>query len=283
MDLSERVAVLEERTRVKPKSFLDHVKEWGGVCTLIVALLYTFPLGVWDRFYLTKKARESAEILELREVALQVAKLDGDWARSAGSIPTPDLQTMASRAYGAEKTTILSGKIGALRKYKDRLTAPELVMLGYSISQMNKPTLTEELYATAFEKAKANGNTGLSADILRLRAFALLNSVDGLNLEKMRGLYSQSAALLAPLEADNYVLQTAFNLFEWSQIELAKGDWICGEVLVDMAIQKLADLPPFSPMVVQYKQQFGTTMNQYSQRPNQPANGCPDEVLAELK
>jgi hypothetical protein len=45
-DLMERVAALEERTRDKPKGLLDRIKEWSGVATAVLALLYTFPLGV---------------------------------------------------------------------------------------------------------------------------------------------------------------------------------------------------------------------------------------------
>lgn len=277
MELNERVAALEERTRERPKTILDQVKEWGGVATLVVALLYTFPLGVWDRFYLTTKAREAAEVADLRKVALEVARLDGDWARSAGSIPTPDLRTMATRAVGSQKVTLLTGKLEALERHKDQLTAPELVMFAYSVSQMNMPELTETIYATAFEKSEESGNVGLAADILRLRASALLGDVNGLDLEKMRELYSQSAELLAPLETDAFKLQYAFNVFEWSQIELTKGDWACGERLASIAGSTLASLPPLNPTILQYQQHFRMSMSQVSRGAGQPIDGCPEE------
>ncbi len=283
MSIEERVAILEERTRPKKKHLMDHVKEWGGVATLVVALLYTFPLGVWDRFYITTKAREAAQISNLRATAIQLAELDGDWAKSAGSIPTAELQTMAMRALGSKKIALLSDKLENLKQHEEKLTAPELILFAYSISQMNMPDLADRLYTTAYRKAQTDNNIGLSADILRLKAQAYLSRVTGLDLGRMRELYSNSVIQLMPLETDAFVLQTAFNLFEWAQIELAKGDWVCGQQLATLAMGKLSNLTPIGTPVMQYRQQFSMSLKQYVMQQDQPRIGCPANLLEFMK
>ncbi|WP_299739066.1 hypothetical protein [uncultured Roseobacter sp.] len=283
MDLQERVAVLEERTRPTSKSLLDHLKEWGGVGTLIVALLYTFPLGVWDRFYLTSKARAEAEIGELRLVALEIAKLDGDWARTAGGISTPELQTMATRAVGSQKTTLLTGKLDEIVKYQDQLTTPELVMFAYSVSQINMPELADSLYQKAFEKSEMDETIWLSADILRLRATSLLNKSIQFDIDEVRSLYGESAKLLASSKTDAFVLQLAFTLFDWATIEFTKGDWACGEILSHKALEKLDSLPAFNPVVAQYKRQFVMRIGKMSPHIELPRKDCSANLVSLVK
>jgi len=65
-DLIDRVSLLEERTKDKQKTVIDRVKEWSGVATAVFAILYTIPLGVWDRFVLTSEQRSEREVAELR-------------------------------------------------------------------------------------------------------------------------------------------------------------------------------------------------------------------------
>ena len=55
--VEERLAVLEERTKPAKKTLIDVIKEWGGVATAVIALLYSFPLGVWDRFVVPDRVR----------------------------------------------------------------------------------------------------------------------------------------------------------------------------------------------------------------------------------
>lgn len=42
----ERLAILEERTHPKPKSVVDRLKDWGGVASLVIAIAYSFPIGL---------------------------------------------------------------------------------------------------------------------------------------------------------------------------------------------------------------------------------------------
>lgn len=281
MNLRERVAALEERTQPKPKRLLDHLKDWGGVGTLIVALLYTFPLGVWDRFYLTQQAREAAEVRALRDTALELARLDTEWATRAGAIPTPDLQTMATRALGSQKVTLLTGKLAALEAHHNRLTAPELVMLAFSLAQMNQPALTAQLYDTALVKAQAAGNTGLAADILRLQATTLLDR-EAPDLDQVRALYTEAVAQLSAVRTDAFVLQAAFTLHQWAQTELAKGDRACGSALLGLARDRVASLPAFLPGVAQYQRQFAMPIDRFPRPAGQPQEGCPEEILQRL-
>ena len=53
----ERLAVLEERTKPKPRTIYDRIKDWAGVLTFVIAVLYTYPLGVWDIVTSAKQRR----------------------------------------------------------------------------------------------------------------------------------------------------------------------------------------------------------------------------------
>ena len=49
----KRISVLEERTAPKPKALVERITAWGGVATFLLAFLYTFPLGVWEKFWVS--------------------------------------------------------------------------------------------------------------------------------------------------------------------------------------------------------------------------------------
>ncbi len=53
----ERLAVLEERTKPKPRTIYDRIKDWAGVLTFVIAVLCTYPLGVWDIVTSAKQRR----------------------------------------------------------------------------------------------------------------------------------------------------------------------------------------------------------------------------------
>src|SRR4051812_33359565 len=90
----ERLAVLEERTAAKPKSLLDKVKEWGGIISLVIAVGYTFPLGLWDRFRTSPLEAEQRKIASARSIVLQSAQLFSDFGRTVSAIQDPRLRTM---------------------------------------------------------------------------------------------------------------------------------------------------------------------------------------------
>lgn len=84
-DFDSRLAVLEERTKPKEKTILDRIKDWSGVLTFVVAVLYTYPLGVWDRFVVTAEQQKIKEIGELRATIVRVTELDSETFRVIAS------------------------------------------------------------------------------------------------------------------------------------------------------------------------------------------------------
>jgi hypothetical protein len=65
LNVGRRLAVLEERTKPKPKSIVENITQWGGVATFLLALLYAFPLGVWDRVFVTPEDEVRSLIVKL--------------------------------------------------------------------------------------------------------------------------------------------------------------------------------------------------------------------------
>ncbi len=79
-----RLRVLRS-SRESPKSkfvqFGLFVKEWGGVATLMIALLWTAPLSWYDRIqsYIGEKARiEQIKVANVREILKKIAVLRAD-------------------------------------------------------------------------------------------------------------------------------------------------------------------------------------------------------------
>src|SRR3954469_20049152 len=106
--VDERLAALDERTTPKPKTLTDRVEDWAGVGTLAIALLYTFPLGVWDRFFVTEHQQRQKETDELRSLIVKLAEKDADLARAYFSITNEQVRAFFSRAMASMKSAIIS-------------------------------------------------------------------------------------------------------------------------------------------------------------------------------
>src|SRR5262245_15077333 len=95
---SERVAILEERTRPKQKSLLDRLKDRGGLVSLLAAVAYSFPIGLWDRFIVPEQTKRTQEIAELKNVVNHSTALMADGARALAGISDPYLYDVVGRA-----------------------------------------------------------------------------------------------------------------------------------------------------------------------------------------
>ncbi len=277
-----RLAVLEERTAPKPKSPIDHLKEWGGVATLVVALLYTFPLGVWDRFILTPKARVAAERAALRETALALADIDADYAVRFDGLKSQETRTFYSRAVSSKKYTIFTKNADAIERYAPTLEAAEIVLFAYTAGQAGRIELAERLFDAALVKAEADADVTLVSDIFRLKGALATADPNGIDLDRVRANYSQAVDTLKLIGTEGAGLQSSNSYFEWALFEMHFGDWGCGEALRDKALGKISGIQLVSPETEAYRAQYQQQFMIARQRPGQPADGCPKDIAARL-
>jgi hypothetical protein len=116
-DFDSRLAVLEERTKPKEKTILDRIKDWSGVLTFVVAVLYTYPLGVWDRFVVTAEQQKIKEIGELRATIVRVTELDSETFRVIASIADVQQQALMSQVQNARKSALLIPELPLVEKH----------------------------------------------------------------------------------------------------------------------------------------------------------------------
>jgi hypothetical protein len=101
-DVDRRLAVLEERTKPKPKSFVKNITQWSGVATFLLASLYTFPLGVWDRFFVSQEE-------EVRSLIVKLTDADTELFKISQSLPASQMFNI-SASVQAKKTALLLPK-----------------------------------------------------------------------------------------------------------------------------------------------------------------------------
>jgi hypothetical protein len=230
-DLDRRLCVLEERTKPKPKSIIDHITDWGGVATFMLALLYTFPLGVWDRFFVSP-------IDEERKLIIKLTDVDVEYFKTSQNLPI-DQQLALTLAARAKKTALLSADRAVVLKRQGAPLAAETELLGYQAYSIGDLQLATQLYDSSSNKAKADNNLLLQADIQRLQAELFVVAGAAGNLNKARQNYADSVKAFLSLNAQ---YQAALEVWEWANVESSLGSKACAYFLAQRAIQIIAPL-----------------------------------------
>src|SRR5262245_37815661 len=161
--LDRRLCVLEERTKPAPKSFVKAITEWSGVATFLLAFLYTFPLGVWDRFIVDP-------IKEERNLIVKLTEVDTELFKTSQNLP-PDQMFALELSMRAKKTALLLQNRELIKKKQGALSAIETELLAYQAGSVGDVELAMQLYDSAFKKAHAENKAFLVADIYRVQAF----------------------------------------------------------------------------------------------------------------
>ncbi|WP_421884623.1 hypothetical protein [Pacificispira sp.] len=272
MTLSERVHVLEERTRPKSKGLVDHVKDWGGVASLVIALLYSFPLGLWDRFIVSEKVRTAREISELRAVVEESTIILSDGARALSAIVDPSLRDMVQRALNTRLYIVMSRHKEALGRHIDAFTPPEALVIGYNFQITNQHEAAIDFFRFAKERAEADEVTRLEAVRMEAKLFFLPGNMQ--DRAKARQLYDAAAAQmhasLTPLNAGTYLTL----LSEWGMFELIDGDWMCGQEKIRAVHMTYPQFAPFLNDQGNFLRMIAQRTQPLARRPDQPAEGC---------
>src|ERR1700694_1044380 len=286
-DFDRRLAVLEERTKPKEKTILERIKDWAGVLTFVVAVLYTYPLGVWDRFVVTAEQQRIKELDSLRGTILRVTELDSETFRLIASIADAQQQALLSQVQNARKGTMLIPELPLVEKHYSELSAAELQLLGYQLNYLgDQGELVLRILDLASQKMiKAKNNLG-AADTYRTQA-QLYSSYGSLgpNLAKSRDLFKkafQVSLQVEPTRSLNIALGVAM---DWANLEALSGNWHCTEALGNWVIaQYQIQNPPYAAKMQSQLAQMAVTRkameaNSKSMPQSQPGGVCPKNIL----
>jgi len=273
MGVEERLAVLEERTRPKPKGWLDLLKEWGGAGSLAIALLYSFPLGVWDRFVVSREERAGRELAELRGVLDKASEIFVQGAEALGGLQDPTLYDLVTRSTNNRIFLVMEQREAAFSRRRADLRPTEQVMTGLLFATANKPARAVEFLEAVPETADP---------ILRAEAARQLAKIHFLpsrqqDADAARGQFRRGLDILGPERSPLAQGMRLDLLGEWGGMEMRFGDWSCGQRLINDSIRQatslgdmLGDRGNTLRLLVQEAQSL-------QRAPGQPAAGCPVE------
>jgi hypothetical protein len=249
----------------------------------VLALLYTFPLGVWDRVVVTPEQRRDSRVAEVRNAIVQLAEFEASTARSYGSISDPTVRAYFSRAMGSQRAAMLFRIEPMIAGIENRLSVPELILLAYNLAQAGKAARADALYGQALRLAAGDDvPVTLRADIHRMRAQLVATLPGGLDLGRLRADYRTNLGLLMATRSPGLMVQAANSGFEWSLYELAQGDWTCGERLGAWARQVYGGLPLAGPDAATIAQAYEAQRRLVAPRSGTPGQGCDAETEALL-
>ena len=77
------------------KKGLKIIKEWGGVATVLIAILYTFPFNVIDRFV----NRNENELNSAREALTEISALQAEKIINTAKINDLDIDNLSNTYY----------------------------------------------------------------------------------------------------------------------------------------------------------------------------------------
>lgn len=273
LDVASRLAVLEDRTRARPKSLLENLKDWGGIASLVVALAYSFPLGLWDRFVLSPQQRAAAELNDLRAVIEELTRLMSEGAFQVASIGDAQWQDTARRALHTRAYMKMLRYRERFLEAAPRLTPTELAVAAHHFLQAEQLDAAATLASAVIDHAQAT----LAVRIEAHRVLAKLGPLRGgePGWAAMRAHFHAALALAAGGSRWQAVQQDVALRSEWAMIELTDGDWECGRTQLESARAAYAvhfnlfnDGGAFMRMVEQR-----TSM--LAPRPDQSSRGCP--------
>jgi hypothetical protein len=258
------------------KAALEFVKEWGGFATVIIAVVYTFPFDIIDRYL----RWEEYSVSESRKALTDASALLADQLMNTAKVSDWQTRFLLTNTYSSRRFNILVSHLDTFAKAKNKLRYSDLYTLGsmLSITYLAKEALP--YYDSAIDKAKADNPLVLST-IYREKGNALFSLSQNISDAKAKESYQREARIsyqealdrLNPSVLQDQELYLMF-LSELGLQELGQGDWKCGQ---DIIADTRAGLRAVSALDPSMAGIYQTAERQYAmtnKRATQSAEGC---------
>ncbi len=263
------------------------VKEWGGVATVLIAILYTTPTLFYDRltaWWGQSSQVKLAKIGRVREVLSKTASLRGEWAIKQSSIPNldsnPEAVEMLQTSYQALiynelyiNKELIDQEIGELRSSEIYMLTSSLVMIGEFAS-------VERYYDLALAKASDEKNDKIIPVILREKAYALYTPSPYYSKDKARVAYVTAIQFSYQLNNGKPNYWTDRYLSELGVFEMQSGDRKCGQDLVERMYPRLqGEAAKGNPEARRMLTMLSRAIASLPADNGQQGDGCPFKVL----
>lgn len=230
--IEERLAALEERTAPKAKTPFEQAKDWGGIVSLVIAIAYSFPLGVWDRFIVSEHVRAKQEVAALRDAIDESSRMLADSARAMSDVVDPNLRDALGRAFSTRMYILMSKNRAAFERNRAEFVPPELLVIGYNFLTTSQVDAAIP-FLRAAEESKDDSVTQIEATRLHAKSLFL----PGVSQDRVaaRRLFVAGAELARTQGSQLGISARLTLLADWGLLELLAGDWLCGQIQIQAA------------------------------------------------
>ena len=186
-DTLQRLATLEERTKAKPKTFLEKLQAYGGLLAVVIAVGYSWPLGVWDRFIVSEERAVEGKIGEIRESLTRATGLFVDVGRLQSSIANPEMRDLATRSTYNQIWLLVTKYDANYTKYRDKLFPEELLIIGLTYQSLYRIEDSLRYFEYVVEHPNTSEISLLEANRQIAKSFMLPSPIQ--DIVKARNIY----------------------------------------------------------------------------------------------
>jgi uncharacterized protein YecT (DUF1311 family) len=220
---------------MRPESFgvraINSVKEWGGVATVLIAILYTFPFEIFDRVI----NWSSYDITESRKILAQLSELQADKTSSLDRLQDKRNGYFLGSMFDIRIYNLLVSNKGVLLKSINKLSYSEAYALGSSYALSGLISDGIPFYEAAIRKSKLTDDPSLIT-IYREFGRALFGELPGQDIKRAREMYGKLFdrfnAKLKLVNSETYFP----DLYEYGSLEMSFGDQNCGKAIAAYAL-----------------------------------------------
>jgi hypothetical protein len=252
------------------KKILDFIKEWGGVATVVIAVLYTFPFQIFDRII----NRQEHDLAEARHELSDASALRAEKIAAVQKSNDPAYLDAINGAYDIRIYTIMISNKSLFDKVKNELTTSELYWIGSSFTLFaGAGDLALPYYNLAIEKAKAEKDLNVLATASREKGATLFPPSKVQNVADARQAYLTALTTLLNMTPKNFAQYSIF-LSDFALQEMNNGDWKCGITLKESANKIFQEVSTNNQVVGYYYSLFQKTLETEKKKDGQPDQGC---------
>lgn len=271
-DTLQRLATLEERTKPKPKTFLEKLQAYGGLIAVIITVGYSWPLGVWDRFYVSPEKAIEVKVGDIRESLTRATGLYVDVGRLQSSIANPEVRDFATRSTFNQLLLLITKYDADYTKYRDRLFSEELLMIGIMYQSLYRIEDSLRYFEYVVKHPKTSEVALLEANRQIAKSYMIPSPIQ--DAIKARNIYK--AIIQKALQSQRIEITSGatFIQAEWGFFEMTTGDWQCGAQNMDAAIARLKVMQPLINDQGNMINMLVAKRQSGSPKPAQPQAGC---------
>lgn len=259
-----------ERLARKRKTLVEVLKDWGGVASLVIAIGYSFPLGIWEKFIQAEKQRNAAEVQSLRAVIEETIGITSEGAKTLSTTQDPFLYDTAARAINTRIFLQMAKHRELFDKHLKALTPPELLVIGNNYVMTGQA----ERALPFFKEAEDKAGPDLQSKYEAMRQKAKIRFTAGPLQDQPESRKNFQTAITAMAQVPSLRFASVSLLSEWAFFELVDGDWSCGQQKLGEAMRSLADLAPYMNDNGNFARLVTQRTQALSKKAGQPTAGC---------